>query len=337
MKRLLVTLVCLSVLALVATATGQALPGYCKKHPERQGCQPPPPPPARCANGLDDDGDGLVDLADPGCDSSADDDESNPAPPPPPPPAKPRFTWTKSSGVQAEFDKVKSLGFTHAMVDPDPAQMARVAAAGLRIVFWGGNYSDSCAWNWSDATFTAKVNNAKTSPHIGLVDYVFIADEPHGPGSGRCPNSPADLAARNSLSKQLLPGAQTMVSENRKEDWPYVAKIADVFLPIIYPCSYANGCVPSKIDEGVALMNSLAINNYWATVQSFTEPPGGYYRAPSASEEQALYDRWDLVADPAKRSGTWNYAWGDGCCGDDIGLRDLPGLQPVVLSENTGG
>jgi beta-glucanase (GH16 family) len=44
---------------------------------------PPPPPPA-CADGLDNDGDGLVDLADPGCSSTSDDDETN-APPPPPP------------------------------------------------------------------------------------------------------------------------------------------------------------------------------------------------------------------------------------------------------------
>ena len=38
---------------------------------------PPPPPPAACANGLDDDGDGLVDLGDPGCTSALDTDETN--------------------------------------------------------------------------------------------------------------------------------------------------------------------------------------------------------------------------------------------------------------------
>jgi hypothetical protein len=44
---------------------------------------PPPPPPARCADGVDNDGDGAVDLADPGCTGSADDDEANVLPPPP--------------------------------------------------------------------------------------------------------------------------------------------------------------------------------------------------------------------------------------------------------------
>ena len=37
------------------------------------------PPPAQCADGLDNDGDGLVDLSDPGCSSSTDNDETNAA------------------------------------------------------------------------------------------------------------------------------------------------------------------------------------------------------------------------------------------------------------------
>jgi subtilisin family serine protease len=48
------------------------------------GTSPPAPPPAACSNGLDDDGDGLVDFpADPGCSGASDTDEFNaPAPPP---------------------------------------------------------------------------------------------------------------------------------------------------------------------------------------------------------------------------------------------------------------
>ena len=45
----------------------------------------PKPKPA-CSDGLDNDGDGLVDAADPGCSSAGDTDEYN-APPQPPPPA----------------------------------------------------------------------------------------------------------------------------------------------------------------------------------------------------------------------------------------------------------
>jgi cytochrome c553 len=42
----------------------------------------PPPPVAQCADGIDNDGDGLVDMADPGCSSPADNDETNLPPAP---------------------------------------------------------------------------------------------------------------------------------------------------------------------------------------------------------------------------------------------------------------
>ena len=49
-------------------------------HQEAKGDAPPPPPspPTQCADGLDNDKDGLIDLADPGCANATDDDESNP-------------------------------------------------------------------------------------------------------------------------------------------------------------------------------------------------------------------------------------------------------------------
>jgi len=50
---------------------------------------PSPPPPTQsfaCSDKIDNDGDGLIDLNDPGCSSSSDNDEFNESPPPPPPP-----------------------------------------------------------------------------------------------------------------------------------------------------------------------------------------------------------------------------------------------------------
>jgi hypothetical protein len=44
---------------------------------------PPPPPSVACADGLDNDADGKIDLADPGCVDAADNDETDPPPPPP--------------------------------------------------------------------------------------------------------------------------------------------------------------------------------------------------------------------------------------------------------------
>lgn len=47
-------------------------------------CTPPPSPPApACANGSDDDADGLTDMSDPGCSGSEDNDETDPVAPPP--------------------------------------------------------------------------------------------------------------------------------------------------------------------------------------------------------------------------------------------------------------
>jgi len=45
-----------------------------------QGCPVPPPPVAQCADKVDNDGDGKIDLADPGCSSLDDNDETDPPP-----------------------------------------------------------------------------------------------------------------------------------------------------------------------------------------------------------------------------------------------------------------
>ena len=244
----------------------------------------------------------------------------------------PRFAWTRSSSIQAEFDRVRSLGFTHAMVDPDPTQLAKVANAGLRAVIWGGNYDDiNCAWRWSDATFSQKVQQAKSSPFAGLIDYVFVADEPHSAASGACAASPQHMRERVALSKSLLPGVPTMISENRAEDFKNLANIADVFAPIRYPCSYAKGCVLSKIDEHVAALKAAGI----------TELVGGPAVLPRAEQRLlprtqrdragAIIDRWQSSTGRPVRLHL-----GDSCCGDDIGLRDLPELWPVYQQKNAG-
>jgi murein DD-endopeptidase MepM/ murein hydrolase activator NlpD len=89
MRRKLLLTVALAVLGTAITAAvvnGQVV----QEPPNNDGGglpnEDPPPSQAACSNGKDDDGDGQVDLADPGCSGSADGDESDPAPPPPPPP-----------------------------------------------------------------------------------------------------------------------------------------------------------------------------------------------------------------------------------------------------------
>jgi len=68
---------------------------------------PPPPPPTVCADGLDNDSDGLIDLTDPGCVDAADTDETNVVVviPPPPPPTSLLFAsgWQNTTEVGCTY------------------------------------------------------------------------------------------------------------------------------------------------------------------------------------------------------------------------------------------
>jgi hypothetical protein len=224
---------------------------------------------------------------------------------------------------------VKSLGFQSVLVNPDRAQLDRASAAGLRAGVWLGNYDDdACAWNWSDSTISSRITAVRGHPAIA---YYFVADEPHSAASGGCASSPRHLTERNTLVKSLDPSVPTLITENRREDFAAVGRIADVFGPIRYPCSYSSGCVPSKITETIAAVNAAGIKNWWGVVQSFHEPSGGYYRAPNATELQQIIAAWK--SDPGI-DGLMAYTWGESCCGDDIGLRDLTDLWGVWQAEN---
>ena len=66
---------------------------------------PPPPPPAQCADGIDNDGDSLIDFpADPGCTDSSDNDEIDLLPPPPPPPPPSEIEVFSDSFEVAEWN-----------------------------------------------------------------------------------------------------------------------------------------------------------------------------------------------------------------------------------------
>lgn len=90
------------------------------------GSPPPPPSPAKqCADGQDNDGDGRVDLNDPGCADAADDNEADdPAPPPPPP------SGCDAACEQAYKDNIAALNAQVASLtaERDSARAARDAA-----------------------------------------------------------------------------------------------------------------------------------------------------------------------------------------------------------------
>lgn len=58
----------------------------------------------QCSDGIDNDGDGLTDLSDPGCSSASDTDETDPVAPPPPPPPPPPPATACADGVDNDGD-----------------------------------------------------------------------------------------------------------------------------------------------------------------------------------------------------------------------------------------
>src|SRR3989338_3364056 len=100
------------ILCYINSVSGPPIPrfhvGECPISP------PPPPPPPACSNGIDDDGDGLIDWdptnGDPGCTTPLDTDETNaPLPPPPPPPAVEDTLLLCSDGIDNDGDSLIDL------------------------------------------------------------------------------------------------------------------------------------------------------------------------------------------------------------------------------------
>jgi chitodextrinase len=77
---------------------------------------PPPPPAAQCADGVDNDADGKVDLADPGCSSSSDTSES----PDPTPPPSPTGTVAPGESWQAAYNAAPALGVIRVLAGMHP-------------------------------------------------------------------------------------------------------------------------------------------------------------------------------------------------------------------------
>lgn len=85
------------------------------------------PPPA-CSNGKDDDGDGKIDLRDPGCSGPQDDNEADSVPPPPPPPPPPGGGG--KGHLPPEFFGLAQGGAVDAH---DYARMSSINVASMRV------------------------------------------------------------------------------------------------------------------------------------------------------------------------------------------------------------
>jgi hypothetical protein len=115
---------------------GGALRDFLAAHP---GWGEEAPQVAECANGLDDDEDGLVDLEDPGCANAEDRDEYNP--PPPPQIEVPRSPRLDVDGEPDEYgvDAVLLLGPSDFEATEGPAELPEIAdlSASIRVRRFG--------------------------------------------------------------------------------------------------------------------------------------------------------------------------------------------------------
>ena len=98
------------ILCYINSVSGPPIPRF---HVDECPVLPPPPPPLpACSNGVDDDGDGLIDWdptnGDPGCTTPLDTDETDP-PPPPPPPGVENTLLLCSDGVDNDGDSLIDL------------------------------------------------------------------------------------------------------------------------------------------------------------------------------------------------------------------------------------
>jgi hypothetical protein len=137
---------------------------------------PPPPPPKQCANGLDDDGNGLIDLADPGCTNATDDDESTVVEPPPPPGSN--VTLPVRATFHYPWFPPTTFGRFHPVLglysDSDPATVD----AHVRAMDWGKiKVSISSWWGPSEQSEQARIplppgggdlSEMQTLPAIGV-------------------------------------------------------------------------------------------------------------------------------------------------------------------------
>jgi len=111
------------------------------------GTYPPPPPPqkAACENGIDDDADGKVDLADPGCSSATDNDETDPVTPPPTSYPDASNTGVPAGTVLTAYTGPSNITTANTVISGKTIGCIQSSAPGVIIrnskISCGGNYA----------------------------------------------------------------------------------------------------------------------------------------------------------------------------------------------------
>lgn len=201
---------------------------------------------------------------------------------------------------------LKATGFDAVTVQPWRDHLDGLQRDGLRGLVWLFGYDNTtCSFDRDDAWVRETVT--AIAGHPAIVAY-NVADEPN---FRQCPDSPAEIAARARLVKQLDPSKPTYVvvaAWDGREGFPYqhYAGTTDIMGLDIYPCSYsAESCKFSDIAVAAEEAEKDGVDRYWAILQDFAD---NWYRVPTATELERQFDRWDGTG----MEGYFVYHWNEG-------------------------
>jgi hypothetical protein len=231
-----------------------------------------------------------------------------------------RGVYGKDSSASG-FDEIVAAGFN--LIDRGPyREYLDALPSGAKAFVWLGDYDNTtCTWEKSDDWIRTHVAAIAGHPAIGAY---FLVDEPH---VWDCPDAPAQLKARSDLVKSLDSGPPTLaVIEPHSPGNPYTPYVGTVDVIGIdrYPCSYANGCVMSKIDDAIQLIEASGAPRWWGVIQAFAD---SYYRMPTADELHEEFQHWRA----SSMEGYLVFAWAYGA---DT-LQNHPDLVEALASENS--
>ena len=185
-----------------------------------------------------------------------------------------------------QYDRIVAAGFT-ALDRAAYRDYLDGLPAGVKALVWLGDYDNTtCTWEKSDDWIRTHVEAIAGHPAIAAY---YIADEPH---LWDCPLVAVHLKARSDFVNSLDPTHPTMaVIEPHWPENPYTPYVGmvDIIGVDRYPCSYVSGCVFSKIDDTLALLDQAGVPHYWAFIQAFAD---SYYRMPTADEVHEEFRHW---------------------------------------------
>ncbi len=231
-----------------------------------------------------------------------------------------QYRYTFNTGEDAA--KTAARGWN--LIDVGGKTEADAVPRGTRALVWVGDYdNDTCSWEVSDASLRSDVRRMRGDRHV--FGY-FFSDEPY---AERCPNAPAQHAARNALIKSIDPSATTVMLLNangstHRAVWKRWSTPTDADWIAIdpYPCLRGHPCDWPLVRKSIAAANAAGFR-YWFAVQSFADFE---YRFPTASELRTLLG----LATRSRAQGLMTFAWRY----DDYCLCDHPDLLAVWNAYN---